>query len=92
MPAAQTTKVKITSIGVKCPDMTFAQPRRDSQMKVISTSQMTKHGSDAHFAISRPRSPITIGNHNGRGWTAWRKTRLLAAPTMYKATSLASAQ
>src|SRR5215472_10492919 len=56
------TKAKTTSISVKCPDMTFAQPRRNSQIRVMSSSQMMKHGSEAHFAVSRRRSPSTIGN------------------------------
>ena len=32
------------SMGVKWPDITFAQPRRNSQMRVMRISQMMKHG------------------------------------------------
>jgi hypothetical protein len=59
--AAPTTCVNTTSSGVKCPDMTLNQPRRNNQMRVMRTSQMRKHGIEAHFAISRWRSPNTIG-------------------------------
>jgi hypothetical protein len=55
--AAPIINVNITSIGVNCPDITFTQPRRKSQMRVMRTSQMMKHGSEAHLAISRLRNP-----------------------------------
>ena len=90
--AVPTIMVNATSLGLKCPDITFAQPRRNSQMRLISTSQTMKHGSAAHFAISRWRSPSTIGNHKGRVCTMCRMTPLLTTPTMYNATNVVRAQ
>ena len=53
----------IVAKGVKVPEMKLTQPRRNTQMIVMSVSQTRKQGMPAHLAISRPRSPITIGNH-----------------------------
>ena len=89
---APTIKVMAISIGVKCPDTTFAQPRRNSQIRVISPNQTIKHGSEAHFAISRRRSPSRIGTHRGKVWTICRTTPLLTMPTIYNASTIANAE
>ena len=87
---APTIKVIATSIGVKCPDTTFAQPSRNSQMRIISNNQMMKHGIAAHLAISRSRSPRRIGKHKGNVCTICRATPWLIMPTTYKASRMVS--
>ena len=80
-----TTSVIATSMGENVPEMTCAQPRRKSQIRLIISSQQQKQGSAVHLVQRESRKPKMTVGHTGAVWTTWRSTPWDTTPTTYSA-------
>jgi len=90
--AIPTIKVIAISAGENVPVTMRAQPRRNSQMALISSSQNTKHGRTAHFVSGERRNPSTMPIQSGEVCTMCRITPRDTAPTTSKAVMMATPQ
>ena len=84
--ANPTISVIAISVEEKVPETIRAQPSRNSQIKIISISQKTKHGSAAHLIQPERRMPRTMEIQSGDVCTMCRRTPCDTAPTTSKAT------
>jgi len=78
---APTTNVIATSMGENVPEIMCAQPRRKSQIRLISNSQEQKQGSAVHLLHRESRSPKTTVGHIGAVCTTWRNISCDTTPT-----------
>jgi len=83
--ANPTINVIAISVEEKVPETIRAQPRRNSQIAVISSSQKKKHGSAAHLLQPEPRTLRTMAIQSGDVCTMCRTTPCDTAPTTSKA-------
>ena len=82
---APTTTVITISMGENVPEMTWAQPRRNSQIRVINKSQHIKQGKAVHLLHRESRSPRMTVGQTGAVCTMWRSTPCDTTPTTYSA-------
>jgi hypothetical protein len=90
--ANPTISVIAISVEEKVPETIRAQPSRNSQIKIISISQETKHGSAAHLIQLEPRMPRAMAIHSGEVCTMCRRTPCDTAPTTSKAATMDTQQ
>jgi len=79
--ANPTITVIAISVEEKFPETIHAQPSRNSQIAVISSSQTKKHGSAAHLVQAERRVLRTMAIQSGDVCTVCRVTPCDTAPT-----------
>jgi hypothetical protein len=90
--ANPTISVIAISVEEKVPETIRAQPSRNSQIKIISISQKTKHGRAAHLVQPERRMPRTMAIQSGEVCTMCRRTPCDTAPTTSKAAIMETQQ
>jgi len=89
---APATKIIAISIGENVPEITCAQPRRNSQIRLIRKSQQKKQGAAVHLLHRKSRHPNMTVGQTGIVCTRWRSTPCETTPTTYSAAIRRSAQ